>query len=291
MASCGRKEPPRPITHEKTPSPYGLKAIHRENAIILSWRYPEDKLAAVEFFYVKKTPGPPAPAKTSETLYIDDSAKPGEAYSYTVSAKTHRGSLSDYSAPVAITPSEPPPPPDKPAFIVEGDTVEISWTHAMKDALFNVYKSASSGKYPLEPLNAAPLRKTSLTDSVSPDKAFFYIVRALSAAGDEGGASGELEVGADTLVPLAPTGLQAFVAEDRVVLAWRENPERWVRGYKVFRAAAGGEAAEMGETRTPAFTDFGAVTQKRIYKIRAFGPVKESPFSEPVTVVPLPVIR
>jgi predicted small lipoprotein YifL len=95
-----------------------------------------------------------------------------------------------------------------------------------------------------------------------------------------------VDVSSDALVPSAPTGLEAFVAEDRVILFWNESPEIRVGGYEIYRAKEDGGFEVIGRTATPAFTDMGSLTEKRIYRIKVLGPRSEGSFSETVEVSP-----
>ena len=94
------------------------------------------------------------------------------------------------------------------------------------------------------------------------------------------------ETATKSAAPSKPEGLEAFVTEDRVVLFWKENPERELRGYRIYRAGPDEIFKEVGTTQTPAFVDRGKLLKKRFYKISAIGPEGDGPFSGPIVVKP-----
>ncbi len=70
----------------------------------------------------------------------------------------------------------------------------------------------------------------------------------------------------DIFPPGAPTGLRAVPAPGSIELTWDQNPEPDVAGYRVYRAAPGGNFARLTETGpVPAYSDH-AVESGKAYR-------------------------
>jgi len=188
-------------------------------------------------------------------------------------------------------PKEPPSPPEKLLFKIEFDSLTLTWGSAGDEILYNIYKSDKKGIYSLTPFNKEPVKETSFRDSFNAEKTVYYTIRSLSGRviRDEGSASDELEVSPSDFVPSAPGGLQAVVKDDKVYLIWKEAPETWVVGYRVYREIDKTTGyLFIGETTIPAFIDNDEPLTKRNYKVAALGPSKEGPASEIKDVVFVP---
>lgn len=286
-ASCGRKEPPRLPVYEKPAKPSGLSVIHRENALHLRWSYSGDR-DILEGFSIMRAVG--ADFKQAgfekEPRFVDANVEPGLTYRYAIVANSVQGVLGDRSEEVMVTPSIVPQPPSGLTFSVRADSISLSWRHQDVGALFNVYKASEKGKYQMRPLNSAPLSVMSFGDSIDTHSNVYYTVRALrgSPLRDESAPSGEIAITPADYVPSKPVGFRAVLTDEgRTLLIWKENPESWVRGYRVYRASAGGEFALAGEPQTPAFEDTEGVGLRR-YIVRAIGPAAEGPASDEISV-------
>ncbi|MEK7864849.1 MAG: hypothetical protein AAB175_03425, partial [Nitrospirota bacterium] len=53
LVSCGKKGPPTLKAYEKPSAPAAVKAIHREDRIILSWSYTSKKENLKEFYILR----------------------------------------------------------------------------------------------------------------------------------------------------------------------------------------------------------------------------------------------
>lgn len=289
--SCGKKEAPRLPVHEKPPAPSALGAVHREGEIILRWQYPEDRLQAIEGFVVMRAEDgkPEKIAFTRERAYADWSFAPGKSYRYTVLARDLRGTRSEPSEEVRVSPGRVPPPPEGLSFEILKDSVRLSWSYTGEEgALFNLYRSGEQGAYSLDPVNPEPIEGFSFEDGIDAKEMVYYTVRALRGGSlrDEGPPSEEVAIGPGDYLPSGPTGLHAVLLEEGVALLWQENPEAWVKGYRVYRAKEGGGFVAIGESVTPTFTDREGQKGKALYKVSAVGPEREGPPSEPVEVIP-----
>lgn len=290
-AYCGKKEPPRLPVYERPESPASLKAINREEGIWIAWSYPDKKMEDIEGFALLRAEDGvefTEMAFVKERLYADRSVRKGALYQYMVAAKALRGGLAGLSETKEARASDVPGPPRGVDFEIGEDSLLISWIHDEGDVFFNVYKSPKKGSYGIWPLNETPLSVNHYSDSLGPESSVYYTVRAFKGgdARDEGGASAEISVGPEDFVPSAPSGLKAVSVEGGVILIWGESPEKWVRGYRVYRSLDGGEFGEIGTTATQAFPDGEYAERERAYVIRALGPLAEGPESAPVYVRP-----
>ncbi len=295
IISCGKKGEPTLKSYEKPDVPSGLRAIHRESEILLFWDFPAGEELTIKGFQLMKVipPSPPIiiflePDKRS---YSDTDFKIDSQYSYKIVSENLRGVLSNDSNIIEILPKEPPSLPEKLSFKIEFDSLTLTWRSAGDEVLYNIYKSDKKGIYSLTPLNKEPVKETSFRDSFNVEKTVYYTIRSLSGMviRDEGSASEELEVSPSDFVPSAPGGLQAVVKDDKVYLIWKEVPETWVVGYRVYREIDKTTGyLFIGETTIPTFIDNEEPLTKRNYKVTALGPSKEGPASEIKDVVFVP---
>jgi hypothetical protein len=269
-------------------APSSLGAIHREGVIILHWDYPGGKASSLAGFIVMKSSGGGFEkiASTKELSYEDTDFQIGAHYKYKVLARGLDGAVSADSNVIEAAPRPVPPPPGGLAFEVTAEGTRLSWTALPGGALYNVYKSTVPGDYSLYPLNARPLAGPLYLDGAVPEAPVYYRVRALLGGPlrDESAPSAQVSVAPEDFVPSRVKGLDAVRVSGGVLLYWDENPEKWVTGYRIYRASEGGAFDELGSSRTPAFTDRGAPPGRAIYMVRAIGPKEEGPPSETVRI-------
>ena len=289
LASCGKKGPPTLKSYEKPDAPSGLKAIHREDKIILLWSY--GKKENLKDFDILKSDGVGfqkiASVGKDESSYTDTDFKTDVLYKYKVVARSLKDVFSNDSNVISIKPKPVPPAPKNISFRIGNDALHISWESNGKDILYNVYKTFEKGKYEINPANNKPLTTASYSDNLELDKPVYYTVRSAlnGEARDEGAASDEIEVNPVNFMPSRPEGLQAVVADDKVVIMWDENPESWVMKYRIYRKISEREEFKLiGESVTPAFTDREKTGTRHTYRVTALGSSKESEPSEIVAV-------
>ncbi|HEX8949387.1 MAG TPA: fibronectin type III domain-containing protein [Dissulfurispiraceae bacterium] len=296
--SCGKKGDPTLYTFEK-PSPVkDIKALHREDKITLSWPYPADEREIIKGFYVEKAEVDERGAfknlaflKSDASRFVDTEFKAGRTYFYKMRVYSLRDVISDESPVLRVTPAELPPPPSGLSYKVTGNAVEISWERVPGSKVsYNIYRSYEKGVYPPSPLNGTPLQEPFFEDKVNLERVSYYTVRSLldTPIMDEGYPSAELAVDPASFVPSSPFGLKFVPSHKKVFLMWNENPEPWVRGYRIYRKRAGEtEFRIIGESLTPAFTDPEPLTSETFYYVTAVGPQKESRPSEFIKVQPI----
>ncbi|MEW6162352.1 MAG: hypothetical protein AB1606_03385 [Nitrospirota bacterium] len=295
LVSCGKKGDPTLKSYEKPDPPSGLRAIHRESEVILLWDFPRDQEQTIKGFHLMKIIPPSPPFVTflepDKRSYIDRDFEIGSKYKYKIISQNLRGITSIDSNIIEIEPKDPPAPPRRPLFKIEYDSLTLTWEDMGDEILYNIYKSDKKGLYSLMPVNEEPIKETSFRDRFDIKKPVYYTIRSLRGGGirDEGPTSEEIEVNPSEFVPSTPEGLQAVVTEEKVYLIWKEAPETWVVGYRVYREIDKKEGfIFIGETTTPAFLDREKPLTKRNYRVTALGPSQEGLASEIRDVVFVP---
>ncbi len=289
LLSCGRKGLPTLKAFEKPERPTGPAAVHKEDRIILTWSYPGNLRSSIKGFQVLRSEGQgferEAFVKSAQSSFSDESFKFNVTYEYKVVAQNMRDILSADSDIVNMTPSPLPPPPEDVRFEIKPGGVELEWKSSGTDVCYNVYRSIEKSKFDNGPLNTEPDCATSYMDNfLSPERSVYYIVRPLhnTPSKDEGYPSKEVDVNPANFVPLPPSDARVVKTEDKTYLVWKESPESWVRGYRVYRKIEGEEDFTfLGEAVTPAFADTAKIGKKARYMIKALGPSAES---EPLVV-------
>jgi predicted small lipoprotein YifL len=109
LASCGRKGPPVLRSVEKPDHPTRLKAIKKEDKIILSWDFPEHKEVSISGFIIYKSSRSSfrkiAHVDKRGRSYIDAESGDGIEYSFKISSQGLEGVLSSDSNLISVLPS------------------------------------------------------------------------------------------------------------------------------------------------------------------------------------------
>ncbi len=313
FASCGKKGEPTLKSYEKPDPPSNLRVIHRGSEIILLWDFPKSNEQMIKGFYLMKSTAPRpllvpylplgdtegskdgkgdfvklAFLEPDKRYYIDREFIIGTHYSYKILSENLRGITSTDSNVIEIEPRDPPPPPKKPVYSIEYDSLTLTWEAIGDGVFYNIYKSDKKGIYSLTPLNAEPNKGTTFRDSFDIKKTVYYTVRSLwgEAVRDEGFPSEEVEINPLEFVPSRPEDIRASASQEGVQLMWKEAPETWVIGYRVYREIDKKEGfIFVGETSVPAYFDREEPLTKRTYRVTALGPSKEGSAAEIKDVV------
>jgi fibronectin type 3 domain-containing protein len=287
FASCGKKGSPTLKSYEKPVQPSGLKAVHREAEIILLWEFPKDKEPTIKGFHIMRSAGGDFEKivflESDQRTYSDTNFRLGIEYKYKIISQSLKDILSNDSNILAVKPAELPAPPENLSFKVEHDSLTLEWKSAGEGTAYNIYRSIKSGEYSLMPVNKEPVKETLYRDSFTVNKPVYYTVRSLkgSAIRDEGRASGEIKVDTEEFTPSAPGALTSVATEDKIYLSWKEPPETWVTGYRVYREMTKEEGYKLiGKPITPSFIDKDDPLTQRNYKVTAVGPSREGPPAE-----------
>ena len=302
LAACGKKGVPTFITFVKPPPVNNITVIHRQNSILLSWSYSvsPDMQELVKGFNIEKAGGrgDNNPAEFRKIVFLpgtvnyysDTDFEAGRPYFYKIRVYSVRNIISDPSAVIKVIPAALPPPPQGLSLDVKNDAVEIRWNKVPGKVKYNIYRSNKKNVFPESPLNKAALSEPLFMDKVETGSPLYYEVTSLldTDIKDEGFPSEVLEVDTGTFVPSKPSGLKYVYAPKGVVLMWKENPESWVKQYRVYRKRAMESSYSIiGEAVTPTYKDNDPVTSKTLYYITALGLSRESAAPEPIEVSPL----
>ena len=284
LSACGKKGPLSLASYEKPDAPSLLAVRHRQDAVILSWSYPEAKERTIRGFLVVKSSGGEfgrlVTTEVGARTLIDPAVTDGTRYRYKVFAQSLRGILSEASNTVTILPREAPLPPRGISLRPSGDSLELTWKASEKGASYNIYRSFEKGRYSPVPLNTSPIAATEFRDSLFAGRLAYYTIRALSEDLDEGAASEEITADPAAFIPPAPTGLRCVAAQGRIYLYWNEPGASWIRGFRVYRSSAPEKYVPVGETQIPSFVDPDTSAGERAYRVTALGPVQEGPAAE-----------
>lgn len=296
ISACGKKGDPTLKSYEKPVSPSNLKAIHRESEIILIWEFPEDKEQTIKSFHLLKSKDHGfkqiAIIERDRRTYVDNNFQVGKEYKYKLYSQSLKGIFSSESNTLSVIPLETPPPPEKISYEIENDSLIIKWENINEEFFYNVYKSHKKGNFGLNPINREPLQETFFRDNLDTDRIVYYTVRSLreDSIRHEGKSSIEIKIDPSTLIPSKPEGLQAIAKDDSVYLIWKEPPEPWISGYKIYRKnESDDDYVFIGKTQIPTFVDKDKPLSRRNYRVAALGPVREGPFAEVKDIISIPI--
>jgi len=278
--SCGQKAPPTLKSFERPEAPSALIARHREGEIILFWSYPGNLRKTIRSFEILRSEGDAfagiGTVGNDKSSFTDPAFEVNRSYTYKVIAKNLRDIPSSDSNLITVKPMPLPPPPEELRFTVRSDVIDLSWGSSGEGVCYRIYRTAERGNYSNEPIHREPLCGLSFKDHyLSADRPVYYTIRALSDTSlmDEGYPSRELEVNPSHYVPSPPSDLRYVGNEGQVFLIWKESPEPWVRGYRIYRKEEGNKDFTLiGAARLPAFTDRERAGEKAWYMVRAAGP-------------------
>jgi hypothetical protein len=291
---CGKKGDPTLRSYDKPDAPSSVSALHREDGMIINWKYPGSKENLISEFVVLRSSGSGfgsiAVIPNDQRTFTDREINRGSTYEYKILSRSIKGISSRDSDSIKVSPSELPPKPMNAGFSVSGNTVILHWDAKDPAGLFNIYKSAAKGSYGMKPINLLPVSGGKFTDLLSLNRTSHYTVRGLKGGNlkEEGLPSDEITVDPSELVPPKPERLDAYAAKDRVVLSWKEIEESWITGYRIYRRYPGEEFKLVGSSQVPTFSDNDAPVSKRDYRVTAVGPVKEGPATELHGIVHIP---
>ncbi|HAM50092.1 MAG TPA: hypothetical protein DCP92_05125 [Nitrospiraceae bacterium] len=282
--ACGKKGPPTLKSYAKPQAPSLLSIWHREDKIILSWTYANNLRAGLKGFQIVRAAGNGferlAFVSNDKSTFIDSKFTVNDTYRYKIVAESLKGVLSNDSNIITATPRPLPNPPASIHFAVKSDSVELTWSSSGEGVCYNIYKTIQKGSYGDAPVNKQPICTQSFKDpTLLLDRTVYYTLRALFDTGmrDEGYASVEIEVKPLNFVPSPPSDFRYVRDNDKTFLIWKESPESWVKGYRIYRKREGESGYTLiGESRLPSFVDTEKSDKKVWYMIRALGPAAES---------------
>lgn len=286
-ASCGRKADPTMEDYIAPSSVENVTATFADNTITIQWSYPEKQKSSIAGFNIEK--------KTSEGEFInfqfvtpdvsfiqDKDFQFDKTYTYRITAANKKGI---YSKPalLTITPLKLRKPENLTYFVTD-EGVMLKWSYS--DSLsYNIYRfdkdkllkrGGSENKFFIDDIRNLP-------DDI---KELHYFIRAFMSKDNlyiEGDAE-EIKIPLEKFIPEKVNSVVCSVTENGVYISWKENKERWIKGYRVYRKTALSEDFTLiAETKIPFFFDGEYKKGDHLsisYKITAVGPAVEGPAEE-----------
>lgn len=280
--ACGRKAPPQLKSFEKPERVKNLKAFHNERGLVITWTYPEKRKKEIKGFIILRSEGRDFEKKgyteVKDAIFIDSDFRTDRHYRYRVIAEGIKGILSDVTE-IPVTPARLPDPPKNIRFHIRNDSIKLIWDK--NNGCYNIYRAYEEEEYSLIN-NNRPICDNIFIDRVSIERPVYYVIRSIVTTDiiNEGPPSEKVTIDLKDYIPSHPEGLRITIGDKKVFLIWKESPEVWVKGYRIYRRSEGEKDFQLiGETSIPGFTDsnLNSLEGKKIfYMIRAFGPSAES---------------
>lgn len=293
LIACGKKGEPTLKGYQKPKGVTGLKVLHRGSEIYIYWEISHADIPYVKECYLLKSEGTDkdfreiAKVSPRETLFIDRDFLLNKKYYYKMRCANLKGIFSDDSSITEILTLPPPPIITDLSYSITNDSVDIKW-NKIEGALYNVYKSYQKGNYSIEPINKEPLKESLYIDHIPKDRTVFYVIRSLQGTEvrNESDPSDEIVIDPYEFIPLKPVGLSLIPLENgKVYLLWKENPEIWVKAYRVYRKfLEEKEFSFVGETNIPVFIDEIPLDTIISYYVTSKGPKRESEPSQTIQI-------
>jgi len=175
-------------------------------------------------------------------IYIyDDALANGYQYAYKVYPYSKKGTRGDESNKFIIIWEQPPGLPGDISVKEDDGRIEMSWKKE-EGISYNVYRFEGD-VYPLFPVNKTPLTTPYFVDSgLENGKEYTYEVRKLQVKGGlltEGEGVKVKATPDDSTPPASPMSVKAEKTQEGVRITWKENQEKDLDGYDVFRIVAG----------------------------------------------------
>ena len=175
------------------------------------------------------------------TNYTTPDLEQGFTYFFALFAVDTAGNVSSASMEVSVRIPEPDlTPPAAPviaAYDLQEDRVHVQWQSNLESdlAAYKFHYGQTSGQYS-QHIDVG-LANQYTTPSLVAGARYFFAVSALDTAGNESGYSSEVSLTIsvqDTTPPDAPELLSWNRDDKSVVLAWKENTEQDVMGYRIY---------------------------------------------------------
>lgn len=290
--SCGKKGEPTLKAFQKPSTVSNIKAIHRENEINIFWQYPEAEKKSIKGCIVLRADGEAlnfkeaAFLKHSEQTFSDKDITLKNDYYYKIKCISLKDVYSDDSPVIKVQTLPPPQQPNRLTYMITNDSIKVHWQQ-VEGAKYNIYKSYQKGIYSIKPYNPLPIQENYYIDKIDTSKIVYYSVSSHLGTDvrNESRLSDELEINPADFIPSTPTGLIYVPIDKKILLLWKESPETWVKGYRIYRKKTPDKDFTLiGEVISPVFTDQEHLDSKTIYYITALGPIKESQPSKELVI-------
>lgn len=274
--ACGKKGEP---SYRKLiiPEPVsGLSYLLRPEGVVLRWEYSGSKEGIYFEIYRKGHDGVFTKiGETGESFFNDIPVSNGEGREYSIVSVSEDGFRKEQG--LTIPPSMLPEPPSSFNFRIVDDGVLLSWNPS-EGCLYNLYRIDHEKE---TIINREPINDSFFKDAPGPSIVNIYRLRCKRDSIE--GYPAEVVVRPEDYIPSKPEGLRFVYTDGKIMLTWRENSEKWIRGYRIYRSY-GGEFTLIGESPYPIYMDEPGEFKQLFYKVTALGPSLEGPFSEVITI-------
>ncbi len=287
-SACGKKGPPTLKAFEPPKSVTSLSVMRIGEPLTISWDYPlSDRKGLKGFILTRSSQDGEVERNLSPDTseYTDSDIKVLETYRYRIRAVNKKGIVAEPSKEIEAIICPVPLPPTNVGFKVHNDTVELSWEPSKRDGQdlgrcggpirYNVYRTDTKS---LVPINDSPLETSSFKVPVPTERPAYYTIRPIVNTGfaQIGPPSVAIVVNPADFVPSTPRIINTATNDGRVFIFWEESPERWVRGYRVYKKTSSGEFKPVSVVNTPVFTEQSSNEREVSYRVSSIGPVRES---------------
>lgn len=233
----------------------------------------------------------------AEYFFNDTTVTNGITYSYELTGINFLGQESRFTSQIKATPKDliPPPPAYNLTTVVRFDSVIVSWEiNRVKDLKeINILRGNEfSGKY--DKINKTPINvsDTFYVDVIkNAEQVYYYIVESVDFSGNVSKSFPKAVVIEDITPPAVPENLTAIGEVGRVVLNWKENTEKDLAGYFIWRSFSGEEddflllTTEPHQSNTYIDSLAKEISNIIIYRIKALDKsFNESDYSKTVNV-------
>jgi hypothetical protein len=223
-------------------------------------------------------------------LVLDPKPLQGKWIALGVRAESRRGRSVGFSNLALVQVTAPPGQPERPSLTLTPAAVVVEWPAVDRASSYVVERSSgAAGRFEeIGRPDGASFRDSSFQMG----ETYAYRVRAIAGA-DAGQAEGPASETAaitprDVFAPGKPAGLRAVATETSVELAWEQNAEPDLKGYRVRRRQQGAEPVLLTETllESASYSDREVARgQEYAYEVTAVdGNGNESEPSEKTTV-------
>uniref|UniRef100_A0A7C4EK47 Fibronectin type III domain-containing protein n=1 Tax=Thermodesulfovibrio aggregans TaxID=86166 RepID=A0A7C4EK47_9BACT len=292
FSGCGRKLNPT-LEDYIQPEPVekiSLSVFH--DKITVSWSYPEKMKKKVKSFLVEKENNGQIKSlgffDVMSSSCEDRDFKFGQIYKYRIYAINIKGIYSK-PAQATVKPEKLPEVEDL-QYKITDSGIFLSWK-AEDSLMYNIYQINQKGEKVKRGSTGNNIFLDELTSSAfDPEPPEFLIYLVSSYISDNyayiESKGTEINIPVNSFIPSRPEHVFWAVNENGVSISWREVPERWIKGYRVYRKTFHDQDfIKIGETMIPSFFDadynINNLKMPVYYRIFSAGPVKES---EPVEI-------
>ncbi len=290
LTACGKKMDPTLEDYLPPESIDKLNLSATYDTIFISWSYPEKAKSKIESFLIERETEEEKKIigyYSKETSSLEDKDFTfGKTYKYRIFAIKPKGI---YSKPVEaeITP-EKLPHVENISYKITSEGVMLSWD-ARNSLIYQIYRLNTRGErerigstdknFFLDKIhyNAINIYKEASKSEIP----YLITTYKSSALGYMESKGIEIRVPLEDFIVSKPKEVFFSVNEQGVYISWKEVPERWIKGYRIYRKTWDDKGYTfIGETMIPLFLDeklnINNIKGDVYYKITSEGPLKES---------------